>query len=60
MVVWFTDQRSSITLFYTTHRHGLLLSLRAYITAESSYADATVLLMEMRRIKLGMQYATKL
>ena len=46
----------------TVHHQGLRLSLGAFRTSpvESLYVEANECSLESRRIKLGMQYATKL
>jgi hypothetical protein len=53
---------SYIKLLDTVHHQGLRLSLGAFRTSpvESLYAEANEPSLENRRIKVGMQYATKL
>ena len=61
-IVYGSARPSYIKLLDTVHHQGLRLSLGAFRTSpvESLYVEANEPSLENRRIKLGMQYATKL
>jgi hypothetical protein len=61
-IVYGSARPSYIKLLDTVHHQGLRLSLGAFRTSpvESLYVEANEPSVENRRIKLGMQYATKL
>ena len=61
-IVYGSARPSYIKLLDTVHHLGLRLSLGAFRTSpvESLYVEANEPSLENRRIKLGMQYATKL
>jgi len=61
-IVYGSTRPSYIKLLDTVHHQGLRLSLGTFRTSpvESLYVEANESSLESRRIKLGMQYATKL
>ena len=61
-IVYGSDHPSYIKLLDTVHHQGLRLTLGAFRTSpvESLYVEANEPSLVNRRIKLGMQYATKL
>jgi hypothetical protein len=61
-IVYGSARPSYIKLFHAVHHQGLRLSLGAFRTSpvEILYVEAKEHSLENRRIKLGMQYATKL
>ena len=61
-IVYGSARKSYIKILDTVHHQGLRLCLGAYRTSpvESLYVEANEPSLHHRRIKLGLQYATKL